>query len=95
LEGLPPIIIDLSDEVEVREELQEDVVLESLIWNREELLLVDNDNGRMDNIMMMLCPGLLNHLIPIKDVTFVEDLEGEVAEVMLVMAEAVALVVVI
>ena len=64
LATLPADVVDLT--VEIREEPEEEVVLESPIWDWEEELSMDNDeDGRANKVVYRLQPNLLTQLIPV------------------------------
>jgi len=76
LATLPANVVDLT--VEIRKELEEEVVPESPIWDREEELSMDNDkNGRANEMVYRLRPNLLTQLIPIETLVHTSDSIGE------------------
>ena len=72
---LPADVVDLT--VEVRGEPVEEVVPESPFWDREELLMDDEEDGRAVEVIYRLQPNLLSQLIPIEDLILTSDSIGE------------------
>jgi len=72
---LPTDVVDLT--VEVREELLEVVVLESPIWDREELSMDDDEDGRANEMVYRLRPNLLTQLVPIETLVYTSESIGE------------------
>jgi len=76
LATLPANLVDLT--VEIREEPEEEVVPESLIWDREEELSMDNDeDGRANEVVYCIRPNMLTQLIPIETLVCTSDSVGE------------------
>jgi len=76
LATLPADVVDLT--VEIREEPEEEVVLESPIWDREEELFMDNDeDGRANEVVYRLRPNMLTQLVPIETLVHTSDSVGE------------------
>jgi len=72
---LPADVVDLT--VEIRDEPEEEVVPESPIWNREELSIDDDEDGRANKVVYCLCPNLLTQLVPIETLVHTSDSVGE------------------
>ena len=73
---LPADVVDLT--VEIREELEEVVVPESPIWDREEELSMDNEeDGRANDVIYRLQPNMLTQLVPIETLVHTSDSVGE------------------
>jgi len=76
LATLPIDVVDLT--VEIREEPEEEVVPESLIWDWEEELSMDDDeDGRANKIVYRLRPNMLTQLVPIETLVHTSDSIGE------------------
>jgi len=76
LATLPADVVDLS--VEIREEPEEEVILESPIWDREEELSMDDDKGgRANEVVYRIRPNMLTQLIPIETLVHTSDSVGE------------------
>jgi len=76
LATLPADVVDLT--VEIREEPEEEVVLESPIWDREEELSMDDDeDGRAIEVVYRIHPNMLTQLVPIETLVHTSDSVGE------------------
>ena len=76
LATLPADVVDLT--VEIREESEEEVVPESLIWDREEELSMDDEeDGRANEVVYRLRPNMLTQLVPIEMLVHTSDSVGE------------------
>jgi len=73
---LPADVVDLT--VEIREEPEEEVVLESPIWDREEELSMDEEeDGRANKVVYRLRPNMLTQLVLIETLVHTSDSVGE------------------
>jgi len=76
LATLPADVVDLT--MEIREEPEEEVVLESPIWDREEELSMDDEeDGRANEVVYCLRPNMLTQLVPIETLVHTSDSVGE------------------
>jgi len=64
--------------VDIREEQEEEVVLESPIWDQEEELSMDDDeDGRANEVVYRIRPNMLTQLVPIETLVHTSDSVGE------------------
>jgi len=76
LATLPADVVDLT--VEIREEPEEEVVLESPIWDwEEELSMDDEEDGRANKVVYRLRPNMSTQLILIETLVHTSDNVGE------------------